>query len=112
MSVSVCLCLSLFIYLLIYLLIYLFQIIPKATSWEESLSCPKTARTIFNSAPVLTKQYLRSPANSSKELENTSTKRTFLSVLTRAVDDSGWLEETEENPYTEKKLPILIEIIF
>ena len=75
--------------------------------------CPNTARTIYNHTPVLTNRYQEVAVNSTEEIANTRTikERTFLSVLTRAVDDSGWLEETEENPFTDKKLPLIIEII-
>ena len=80
-------------------------------SAENLLLCPAVDRT--DSTSVLTGNIKHSfhSYNTTNRVERTDEEHRFLTVLTRAVDDSGWLEETRKSSRSEKKLPILIEII-
>jgi hypothetical protein len=80
-------------------------------SAENLLLCPAEERTGRTS--VLTDNIKHSihALNTTSGAARTDEEHRFLTVLTRAVDDSGWLEETKNSSRSENKLPILIEII-
>lgn len=80
-------------------------------SAESLLLCPAVERTV--QFPVQTDYIKQSnhTLNNINSTARTDEERRFLSVLTRAVDDSGWLEETSKSSHSENKSPLFIEII-
>jgi hypothetical protein len=80
-------------------------------SAENLLLCPAEGRMGRTSVLTENIKYSSHTLNSTIGAARTDEEHRFLTVLTRAVDDSGWLEETTKSSRSEEKVPILIEII-